>query len=59
MKEVLFYQEVTVFDFAVKCVIVIGFIVIVIAQIIEYFKKFVNLASNYFFYFKIATIISN
>ena len=39
MKEVLFYQEVTVFDFTVKCVIVIGFIVIVIAQIIEYFKN--------------------
>ena len=39
MKEVLFYQEVTVFDFEVKCVIVIGFIVIAIAQIIEYFKN--------------------
>lgn len=39
MNEVLFYQEVTVFDFAVKCVIVIGFIVIGIAQIIEHFKN--------------------
>ena len=39
MKEVLFYQGVTGFDFAVKCVIAIGFIVIGIAQIIEYFKN--------------------
>lgn len=39
MKEVLFYQEVTVFDFAVKCVIVIGFIVIGIAEIIERIKN--------------------
>ena len=38
MNEVLFYQEVTVFDFAVKCVIAIGFIVIVTAEIIERFK---------------------
>lgn len=39
MKEVMFYQEVTVFDFAVRCVIVTGFIVIGVAQIIEYFKN--------------------
>lgn len=38
MKEVLFYQEVTVFDFAIKCAIAIGFIVIVIAEIIARFK---------------------
>lgn len=39
MNEVLFYDEVTVLDFAIDCVIVIGFIVIGIAQIVEHFKK--------------------
>ena len=35
MNEVLFTQEVTVFDFAVKAFIAIGFIVVVIVTIIK------------------------